>query len=679
MKLKRLFSLVIVLVGAFSMIALVVFAMPQQAAKVTAASGVDAWLTTGDRLQELDYQTVNFSPGNGSHSLQIQVDRNTKYQQMEGFGAALPDSPAWLIVHAPDITRSLVMSDLFSPTNGIGISYIRLPMGASDFVTGTHYTYDDLPLGMTDTQLISFSIDHDQAYIIPVLKQALDINPQIKVMASPWSAPAWMKTPETLYGGSLKPEYYQAYADYFVRFIQAYENEGIPIHAITVQNEPHHTDGAYPTMWMDPAEQANFVRDYLGPAFASAGIATEILIWDHNWNEWDFPLEVLSDTVARDYIAGSAWHCYDGTPDAQDIVHDAHPDKDIYFTECTGSWGVSQGFAGDLVWGFQNVAIGAARNWAKTVLYWNLVLDENSGPHLGGCGDCRGLVTLSSTGAITKNAEYFIVGHLSKFVAPGAYRIESSHFAGTLESVAFQNPDESIVLVVLNPQTITQSFDVQWNGQYFPYSLEPQSVATFKWSSHEIYLPVVWNDYPPLTPSPSPTATTPPPTPTPSPTPNPLAFQDFEPENCPDTDCFWDIYYAACSIDSTVVHQGNQSLRCYMHAEADGGSDEHGGTVGILPSLNTPADLSSGTTLSIWAYEYQTEEPDGNTVQLRLSDGSGNRSGPVWSEMSTDQNSWTEITWPLSAFTGIDKSNIVNIEIYMYWDGVYYFDDITYR
>jgi len=631
------------------MVAVVVLAMPQYTTTETITDQVAIRLTTGDELHKFVTGTANFSPGSGSNPFKIQVTEAITYQQMDGIGAALTDSSAWLITNTPAITRTKVLSDLFS-SDGIGISYVRLPMGASEFVTGTYYTYDDdLPPGITDTQLVSFTIDHDRPYIIPILREAMRLNPELKVIASPWSAPAWMKSSGTLTGGgSLKPEYYQVYANYFVSFTQAYSQAGIPIHAITIQNEPYHTDATYPTMWMEPEEQAHFVK-HLGPTFVQNGISTTIFIWDYNWDGWNYPLTVLSDTDAINYIKGSAWHCYAGTPDAQARVYEAHPDKDIYFTECTGDWGISKGFAGDLVWGFQNVAIGATRNWAKTILYWNLaLLDENHGPHIGGCSDCRGLLTIDQDGTVTNTVEYYVVGHLSKFVEPGAYRIESSYITGTLESVAFQNPDKSIVLVVLNPGTVTQTFDVQWNGQYFPYTLARESVATFKWRILRVYLPLVLKDYR-----------------------SPVSFQNFEANNGTPGDYFRDVWHMTCSFESTIVHEG-RSVRCQAHA---GDMGSHGGTVAIYPSSSKPIDLSSGSALSVWVYDTQGS----NTVELRLCNYDTVCSNNVWSERKSSQNEWTEITWPLSALTGVDKSKIRSIQIYEWNDGMYYFDDITWK
>ena len=637
--------------------------------QASAANTVEVWLTNGNnkdvRLQQ--QPTITFTQGPASNPLQIQVTEIVTYQQMDGFGAALTDSAAWVITNTPDITRTKVLSDLFSPTEGIGISYIRLPMGASDFVTGTHYTYDDLPAGMTDTQLISFSIGHDQAYIIPILQQAKSLNPQLKVMASPWSAPAWMKSPETLYGGCLNLEYCQVYANYFVKFIQAYEAEGIPIHAVTVQNEPYYPETCtmtttYPAMHMEPSEQAYFVKNCLGQAFDTANITdTKILTWDHNWDGWAYPLAVLSDTAARGYIAGSAWHCYswpEAGPEKQSLVHNAYPDKDIYFTECTGRLGTD--FGDDLVWNFRDLFMGTMRHWAKTVLLWNLALDENGEPHQGGCEGCRGVVTINQTGVVTYNVEYYAIGHFSKFVDPGAYRIQSVHCSGQLESVAFQNPDSSIVLVVLNPDETTEKkvFDVLWNGHHFSYPLPGKSVATFKWNpfdwvTHTVYLPIVLKAYRPSS-----------------------SFQDFEPANGTPGDTCEPVWFAECSFESTIVHDGSRSVLVHTHADANSDDpDYHGGTVHINPSSSSPVDLSPATTISVWVYDTQ----DDNTVELKLCGNPNHCSDPVWSTMPACRDTWTEITWPLSAFTGIDKSQITHIELYEYRDGIYYFDNISWR
>jgi glucosylceramidase len=400
----------------------------------------------------------------------------------------MTDSSAWLIyTQMPADKRQAVMTSLFSPTEGIGLSAMRIPMGASDFAHGGHYSYDDMPAGEADPELAHFSIEHDQAYIIPALQEALRINPDLMIMASPWSPPAWMKDSDSLTKGTLLPQYYHAWAQYFVKFIQAYQAEGLPIYAVTLQNEPHFEPGTYPGMRLEPADEANLVKNYLKPAFEQAGLSTRILVWDHNWNEWKYPLEVYKDTEAKDMIGGSAFHCYAGSVAGQGIVHDAYPDKDIYFTECSGgTWvgGFTEGFKSDM----RNLIVGATRNWARTVIKWNLALDPAHDPHSGGCATCDGLVTIDPAAAagFTYNFDYYTLGHASKFVRQGAFRIASSSYTfSKFESVAFINPDGSKVLIVSNTSTNPVPFAVRWGERAFDYQLSAGSAATFTWAGEQ--------------------------------------------------------------------------------------------------------------------------------------------------------------------------------------------------
>ncbi len=299
------------------------------------------------------------------------------------------------------------------------MNYLRVPMGASDFALES-YTYADQP----SDDLSSFSIAHDEIYILPMLQAALARNPDLQIMASPWSAPAWMKTNASLNGGELLPEYFSNFANYQVQFIQAYQAAGVPIQAITPQNEPQHRSASYPTMFMTASDQLIFIRDHLGPALDAAGLDTQVMILDHNWNLTKYALDILSDPTARQYIAGTAFHCYEGDVVQQTLVQTTYPDKGIWFTECSGG-GWSTDFGSNVSWNMQNLVIGNFRNWGRSLLLWNLALDQNSGPQNGGCADCRGVVTIDTeTGAVTYNEEYYILGHLSKFVDPGAYRIE---------------------------------------------------------------------------------------------------------------------------------------------------------------------------------------------------------------------------------------------------------------
>ncbi|WP_336772420.1 S-layer homology domain-containing protein [Paenibacillus sp. MMO-58] len=453
---------------------------------VSAAAGdpVNVWMTTGDKSNLIAKQPdVAFETNGAPAELTIDVDENTKYQTIDGFGGALTDSSAYVISQMDSQAKDVLMNKLFSREgDGVGFSYMRLPMGASDFATSI-YTYDDMPKGETDPNLEHFSVAHDSAYIIPFLKQALQINPDLKIMGTPWSAPGWMKTTDSSVKGKLKEEYYGVYAQYFVKFIEAYEAEGIPIDAITLQNEPHFEPADYPGMRMEPEDQAKFVKDYLGPAFEEAKIDTKIVVWDHNWSEPDYPIEVLNDPDAKKYIAGSAFHGYSGNVTAQSLVHDQHPDKDIYFTESSGGE-FAPDFAGNVQWDTQNLIIGATRNWARTSLKWNIALDENHGPYVGGCSDCRGIVTVNSgTDEVKYNEEFYAFGQASKFVLPGAQRIKSNTFgAGSIEDVAFVNKDGSKVLVALNSSKQPKDFKVRWGSKSFAYTLPAGAVASFVWN-----------------------------------------------------------------------------------------------------------------------------------------------------------------------------------------------------
>jgi glucosylceramidase len=447
---------------------------------------VHAWLTTGDQSRLLDAEPdLNLlsesAPASPAVPV-IDVDASRTYQQIVGFGAAMTDASAYLLMHQMPINdREALMRDLFGRDSGIGLTFIRVPMGASDFSL-RHYSYDDMPGSETDSALANFSIDDDRAEKIPLLKRALAINPQVKLTASPWSPPAWMKSSGSLIKGTLLPRYYDSFAEYFVKFIQAYGAEGLPIYAIMVQNEPNFEPDDYPGMRLESPARARVIGDHLGPRLERAGIKTMIWDWDHNWDVPQSPLDVLADPAARKYVQGVAWHCYGGDVSAQSKVHDAFPDKDAWFTECSGGeWATN--FGDNLKFNVGTLVIGGTRNWARGVSLWNLALDEKFGPHKGGCGNCRGVVTVDSrTGAYTRNVEYYALGHASKFVLPGAYRIKSESADTTLAHVAFRNPDGyTKVLLVLNTVKEPRTFMVRADGRSFRYILPAASVVTFVW------------------------------------------------------------------------------------------------------------------------------------------------------------------------------------------------------
>ncbi|MFC0541466.1 RICIN domain-containing protein [Kutzneria chonburiensis] len=440
-----------------------------QAPPAFAATTANVWLTTPDQSNKLTQKTpVSFgSPGSGPV---ITIDPNTTYQSMVGFGASLTDAAAWNIANSS--ARNSIMTSLFSPTGGIGLSWLRQPLGASDF-SRSFYSYDD---GSADPSLSRFSVAHDQSYILPLVTQAKQLNPAASVMVVPWSAPGWMKTNNNLVGGSLSTNYESTFADYLVKSVQAYQSAGVPVQYLAVQNEPQNQPGGYPGMLMDANQQARIINN-LAPKLSQAGLSTKILAWDHNWDNPGYATSVLSQTGSN--TAGSAWHCYGGDPSAQTGVHNQFPGKDIFFTECSGTESGNT-FADSLVWQGRNLAVGATRNWARSVSLWNMALDADHGPVIGSCGNCMGLVTVNG-GSVTYNADYYVLGHLAKFVKPGAVRINSTaQSQGGIENVAFKNPDGTIALVAVNSGG-TQNFQVSYNGQSFGYSLPGGSMATFTW------------------------------------------------------------------------------------------------------------------------------------------------------------------------------------------------------
>ena len=415
--------------------------------------------------------------------LTITVNPAIRYQPIDGFGASLTESSAWLLAtKLTDSQRNDLLEKLFDPQKGIGLSLLRQPMGASDFALKP-YTYDDEPSGESDPSLKHFSIQHDQSYVIPLLRRALAINPHIKIFASPWSPPAWMKSSQSVLQGSLLLTAYQPLADYFVKYIQAYEKEGVPIFAVTMQNEPLNIPADYPGMGMSAAEQAMFLRDALGPAFRRANLKTKILIFDHNWDLIHFAIEILEDPKAASYVSGIATHCYGGNPSAQEELHNRFPNSPIWMTECSGGGWQN----GNLLVQQVRLIIESTRHWSRGVILWNLALDQDHKPYLGGCDKCRGVVTINDNGSsveVELTVDFTALAHASKFVQPGARRIESNTFGeGSLEDVAFQNPNGSVVLLALNSASRPITFNIAWAGKYSVYTLNGGNAATFVWKT----------------------------------------------------------------------------------------------------------------------------------------------------------------------------------------------------
>jgi glucosylceramidase len=444
--------------------------------------------TTGTQSQLLAPQpTVTFGSGTGGSST-ITLTPSVTFQQMDGFGASFTDSSTYNVYnYLTPAQQTALMTSLFSSTNGIGLTMLRQPMGATDLSAQGDFSYDDQPSGSTDVPLNNFSIAKDMTYTIPVLKEAFAVNPNIKVELLPWSPPAWMKTSGTMNGGNFNDTYMPSLAQYFVKAIQAYQAQGIPIYAIAPQNEPENSNSSYPTETFSAIEEEDFIANNLGPALATAKLTPKIFAYEHNWGDTTYPETVLGYSAADPYIAGTSWHCYSGSPSAMSTVEQAYPSFGIWFTECSGE--TSGSFNGDFGWGMENLIIGAPRNWAKGVTEWNLALNQNSGPQNGGCTNCYGFVTINtsvSPATVTPTTSYYLFGQANG-VVPGAYRIESDSAAagtGGIEDVAFQNPNGSITLIVYNDATSSETFDVNWapNNTNFTYTLPAQSAATFYWT-----------------------------------------------------------------------------------------------------------------------------------------------------------------------------------------------------
>ncbi|UZT98166.1 glucosylceramidase [Chryseobacterium fluminis] len=440
---------------------------------IAAGDPIQVWLTKGDQSVKLQQQSsVNFSNAANTGTT-IEIDASQIFQTVDGFGYTLTGGSVEVMNHLSAAKKQELLNDLFG-SSGIGVSYLRISIGASD-LNSSVFTYNDMPAGQKDLTLSQFSLVKDQA-VIQMLKDILAINPNIKILATPWTAPVWMKTNENSVGGSLKPEYYNVYAQYFVKYIQAMQAQGIKVDAVTPQNEPLHP-GNNPSMYMSASDQTNFIKNSLGPAFQAASINTKIIAYDHNCDDPAYPLAVLNDPLANPYVDGSAFHLYAGDISALSTVHNLFHAKNVYFTEqWTSSTG---GFSGDLDWHVKNVIIGSMRNWSKTALEWNVANDASFGPHTpGGCTQCKGAITVNGATGYEKNVAYYIIAHASKFVPANSQRIASTQ-SGNLSTAAFKTPAGKTVLIVQNSNSTDKTFTIKYNQKTAPVMISGSSTATY--------------------------------------------------------------------------------------------------------------------------------------------------------------------------------------------------------
>lgn len=466
----------------------------EKSVEVLSGESVEVWLSIPGTSTMLVRQADNyFAADSGTNNYTIIVNEGTQYQQMDGFGGSLTDASCWLLKNKlTDQKRAEVMQDLFGAL-GINISLLRQPIGASDF-SWEAWTFDDTTNNTDDWSLSNFSLWREDAYIRPMLDMAYKVNPgRIKIFATPWSPPAWMRSNKGLYGGGgyLRPECYSVYADYFVKYVKECVAKGIPVDAVTIQNEPQYAPDAYPGMKMSIQDQIGFIKDYIGPKFQQNGINTKVICFDHNFDDGgiDFAANVLASD-AYSYCAGSAWHPYctgvSCVHEKMTEVHNRYPAKDVWLTEAgSGTWigDDSAQFADQMYH-----TIRSPRNWSKSVVFWNIALDQNAGPKLAGVDTSssnRGFLTIrsDSTDSVTRNTSYYSMGHTSKFVDPGAYRIESNSFTEDIEDIAYKNPDGSKVVVLSNRTSIQKSVKIKYGSQSFTYTVPEKAAVTVKWGA----------------------------------------------------------------------------------------------------------------------------------------------------------------------------------------------------
>lgn len=538
----------------------------------------------------------------------IIVDEAQQYQTVEGFGAAVTDSAAYLLEQVePSSSQSSTLSDLFTRAgNGIGLSFMRVPVGATDIARSV-YSFDDMPAGQTDPTLANFSIDHDQAYILPLIQQIKALNPQMKLLATPWSPPGWMKSTDSMNSGTLLTTAYTPFANYLVKYLQAYQAAGVTYDYLTIENEPLNQTTSYPSMYMDAPTELTVLRDYLLPALTTANLTTRLFVYDHNWDTPSYPETVLADptVMASPLVAGTAWHGYAGAPGAQQLVQNMFPAMGTWETEHSGGTWQTDQFTTDFLEITQ-----VMRNSAKSFVKWSLALDQTLGPNLtelntglGGCATCTPIVTVNSTtGAVTKDVEYHTLGHYSKYVQQGAKRIYSSNNS-SIVSVAFINPDNSKALIAFNNSSTSQSVQVQWGTQSFSYTLPSLAAATFTWSGTQA--------------------------------------------GSPDTPATWQIQGSSFSSES--------GLETETTGDATGGYDlgyVSPGAYAVYKNINFGTSVSTVNVRTASAGQ-------GGTLEFHLDSASGPLIGTATLPVTGGWQTWETVTAPITGASGLHDLYIV--------------------
>jgi glucosylceramidase len=442
-----------------------------------------AYLTTDDLSQGLAQVALSLGPSTDAGAT-ITIDPTTTYQPILGFGASITDSSSYVMTkYLSPAALQKTLAALFDAQLGVGLSFLRQPMGASDFSSVGNFSYDD---GAEDPTLANFTITQDLKATVPVLKQVLSIDPTLFILGTPWSPPAWMKNNSSMNGtggnssesSGLAGDGYAPFGQYFVKFVQAYAAQGIPIAAVTPQNEPLNGAAAYPGMDLNAPSELALIAQDIGPDFKSAHLATLIWAYDHNWDVESYPEQIMADPTAGPFTEGAAFHCYGGDPSAMTTFHQNYPGKSVYMTECSGGTWQSDPFANTI-----DLAIDSTANWAQAVALWNMALDENAGPQNDGCNDCRGVITVNSqSGDVTYNADYFALGHFSKFVRPGARRIGSTSTSASINQVAFRNPDGRVAVVAHNTGSAVVTLQVGTGATAMSVLVPANAAVTVVWT-----------------------------------------------------------------------------------------------------------------------------------------------------------------------------------------------------
>jgi glucosylceramidase len=623
---------------------------------------VEVWVsqvnsTNTGMLKGLEKQSdLQFNDDNGTRiSNLIAVNENNTYQVMDGFGASITEASAYLYQNILSSSqKSSLMNALFDKENGIGLSMLRQPIGATDHCVAP---YNFAPTAQADS-LPYFNFSPELATIFPTVQDALAVEPgRIKIIASSWSPPGWMKQNNSELGmyngikGTLKTDKYQAYANYITKFIQEYESRGIDIYAVTPTNEPDHASYDWPALPMTHTEAQNLVKNYLYPTLCANNLDTKIICWDHsytttNYKDGAYPFNFYSDADAMTKTDGSAWHWYEGDEEVMSVVRKEFPNKDLWFTEGSGGeWGFPKWKTAFL--NQSSSVINIARNWCKSIIYWNLALDQNGGPdyyydvYQQHDSTNRGLVTINTnTNSWEYNVDYYTLGHISKFVHPGAVRIESTSLDNNIETVAFKNPDGSKVLVLTNLIASAQNIKVLWGNQSFTYQIPAESMVSMKWSGNQASSAL-----------------------------QPIWFNNLENNQ----------NYSPGTSSSTSSAAGTANLNsttCIMlTTTADGDPGVSKQCAIIRPQ--------AGTTINASGYEYlqfsvkDMVNPAGCTIKVTFVDQNNNISS-AWSHEKTVYSNWTRIWVPVGGNYGFDREHIKEIRIGFYWNGIYYVDDLSF-